>query len=106
MQGKSKIKKRNWYNMKGCSKTKTRKNKLFLGGATDLNLAYPSKGPPSTGFNFLNPILVTINELLSGTIDCKFAFIRSCLTLSSSYICFDWNSASTFAPPYIGGLPT
>jgi hypothetical protein len=57
MRGKSKSKKRNWYNMKGCSKTKTktRKNKLFLGGATDLNLAYPSKGPPSTGFNFLNP---------------------------------------------------
>ena len=52
MRGKSK---KNMYNMKGCSKTKTRKNKLFLGGATDLSLAYPSKGPPSSGFNFLNP---------------------------------------------------
>jgi len=54
MRGKSK---QNMYNMKGCSKTKTktRKNKLFLGGATDLRLAYPSKGPPSVGFDFLNP---------------------------------------------------
>lgn len=46
--------------MKGCSKTKTktktRKNKHFLlGGATDLRLAYPAKGPPSGGFGFLNP---------------------------------------------------
>ena len=52
MRGKSK---RTMYNMKGCSKTKTRKNKLFSGGATDLRLAYPSKGPPSGGFDFLNP---------------------------------------------------
>jgi hypothetical protein len=54
MRGKSK---QNMYNMKGCSKTKTktRKNKLFLGGATDLRLAYPSKGLPSGGFDFLNP---------------------------------------------------
>jgi hypothetical protein len=52
MRGKSK---KNMYNMRGCSKTKTRKNKLFLGGATDLRLAYPSKGPPSVGFDFLNP---------------------------------------------------
>jgi hypothetical protein len=47
--------KQNMYKMKGCSKTKTRKNKLFLGGATDLRLAYPTKGPPSGGFDFLNP---------------------------------------------------
>ena len=52
MRGKSK---QNMYNMKGCSKTKTRKKKLFLGGATNLRLAYPSKGPPSSGFDFLNP---------------------------------------------------
>ena len=53
MRGKSK---QNMYNMKGCSKTKTRKNKqIFSGGATDLRLAYPSKGPPSGGFDFLNP---------------------------------------------------
>ena len=53
MRGKSK---RTMYNMKGCSKTKTRKNKhFFSGGATDLRLAYPSKGPPSGGFDFLNP---------------------------------------------------
>ena len=52
MRGKSN---KNMYNMKGCSKTKTRKNKLFLGGAADLRLAYPSKGPPSDGFGFLNP---------------------------------------------------
>lgn len=53
MRGKSK---QNMYNMKGCSKTKTRKNKKFFsGGANDLRLAYPSKGPPSRGFNFLNP---------------------------------------------------
>ena len=44
--------------MKGCSKTKTRtrKNKhIFLGGSTDLSLAYPAKEPPIGGFNFLNP---------------------------------------------------
>lgn len=55
MRGKSK---KNMYNMKGCSKPKpkTRKNKQFFsGGATDLRLAYPSKGPPSGGFDFLNP---------------------------------------------------
>jgi len=55
MRGKSK---QNMYNMKGCSKTKakTRKNRqIFSGGATDLRLAYPSKGPPSSGFDFLNP---------------------------------------------------
>ena len=56
MRGKSK---QNMYNMKGCSKTKTktktRKNKLFLGGATDIGLAYPSEGPPSSRTNFLNP---------------------------------------------------
>ena len=55
MRGKSK---QNMYNMKGCSKskTKTRKNKqIFLGGTPDVRLAYPSKGPPSGGFDFLNP---------------------------------------------------
>ena len=53
MRGKSK---QNMYNMKGCSKTKTRKNKkIFSGGATDLRLAYPSKGLPGGGFDFLNP---------------------------------------------------
>jgi hypothetical protein len=60
MRGKSKSVKQNMYNMKGCSKsnkkTKTCKNKqIFSGGTPDLRLAYPSKGPPSSGFNFLNP---------------------------------------------------
>jgi hypothetical protein len=58
MRGKSKSAKQNMYNMKGCSKSnkKTCKNKQFFsGGATNLRLAYPSKGPPSGGFNFLNP---------------------------------------------------
>ena len=57
MRGKSKSKsrKQNVYNMKGCSKSKTRKNKhIFLGGSADLSLAYPAK--EATGeFNFLNP---------------------------------------------------
>jgi hypothetical protein len=62
MRGKSKSRKQNVYNMKGCSKSKTRtktsKNKrIFLGGSSNLRLAYPSKGPPSNGFNFLNPQL-------------------------------------------------
>ena len=78
-------KKQKIYRMKGCSKN-TRKNKNYLGGSADVNLAYPSsnvttisntnlaynpatsvrgggqdisraypsKGPASNGFNFLN----------------------------------------------------
>jgi len=56
-KSKSKSRKQNVYNMKGCSKTrtKTRKNKhIFLGGTTDLSLAYPAK-EAAGGFDFLNP---------------------------------------------------
>ena len=75
MRGKSKRAKQNMYNMKGCSKTKTRKNKQFFsGGATNLRLAYPSKGPPSGGFNFLNPQTGGCNgqcSLMKGGNKCK-----------------------------------
>ena len=61
MRGKSKSRKQNVYNMKGCSKsksktrTKTAKNKhIFLGGSSDLSLAYPTKQEVGR-FDFLNP---------------------------------------------------
>lgn len=83
MSKKKSLKHQKMYKMKGCS-TKTRKNHLG-GNSSDINLAYPSNnvstvpnpflaytgkggsntnavdktipntGPPSTGFNFLNP---------------------------------------------------
>jgi hypothetical protein len=79
MATRTKRSKQRFYKMKGCSK-KTRRNKKYLGGSTDVNLAYPSSnvqtvpnsnlayspngtdiskaypstGPSASGFNFLN----------------------------------------------------
>jgi len=53
---KKKSRNQKFYKMKGCS-NKTRKNKN-LGGShinPDIKNAYPNPGPPSYGFNFLNP---------------------------------------------------
>jgi hypothetical protein len=44
---KSKSKKQNVYKMKGCSKRQTR-NKRYLGGSADIQLAYPSNNVPTT----------------------------------------------------------
>jgi hypothetical protein len=79
MANRTKRSKQRVYKMKGCSK-KTRRNKKYLGGSSDVNLAYPSSnvhtvpnsnlaysqngadiskaypstGPAASGFNFLN----------------------------------------------------
>lgn len=79
MANRTKRSKQKVYKMKGCSKN-TRRNKKYLGGSADINLAYPSSnvptvpnnnlayspnsadisraypsiGPSATGFNFLN----------------------------------------------------
>jgi hypothetical protein len=79
MANRTKRSKQKVYKMKGCSKN-TRRNKKYLGGSADINLAYPSStvrtvpntnlayspnsvdisraypstGPAANGFNFLN----------------------------------------------------
>ena len=79
MANRTKRSKQKVYKMKGCSKN-TRRNKKYLGGSADINLAYPSSnvqtvpnsnlayspngadmskaypstGPAASGFNFLN----------------------------------------------------
>ena len=79
MTNRTKRSKQKVYKMKGCSKN-TRRNKKYLGGSADINLAYPSSnvqtvpnsnlayspngvdinkaypssGPAASGFNFLN----------------------------------------------------